>query len=74
MSNFVTTIGGTMILYYTKKGDVIRLMWNFFLSFSIGLVVGLILVAGPLIKTIKMAMGLLHCEEFGYIDIESIKS
>ena len=57
-SNFGATLVFAYVLYYTNKHDPIRLMWMYPLSTAVGFVLGIALLIGPLIKTIRTAKGL----------------
>jgi Na+-driven multidrug efflux pump len=54
-SNFVVIILGAGFLYITDKHNAVRLIWVYFISYTFGLVFGAILLARPLINTIKLA-------------------
>lgn len=55
LSNFLLLIIFTYILYYTNKHDPVRIMWNYSITYGVGVVVGFPLVAGPFYKIIKLS-------------------
>ena len=54
-SNFVATIVFAYVLFYTNDHDPQRMMWMYPLSTAVGFVLGVSLLAGPLVRIFRSA-------------------